>query len=510
MPNREYQKSKMLIGELDSARSSPPLQDEWWRVRTEHILNTHIVNGEAATILQVLLGQIVTLPRNQFFDSKPWYQIVEHLVRSKIPTFSLSLFEDYFPLTPDGVLEDIASQFERGQKGFALSAWPELEYVERKKIACNIRINGNFKKMFRNVAIPATQKTDFEFQKDGLQFMLEYLKREWGNVPGLISRSYTQDNPLLWERLKNDGLNPEFEEKLEGRFRKLPGFAKEYVRLLRLIPTEALKFLAEEKRRFNEEYFNEHLVKWLDNRTNLYQAIADFPDPYRKWLRLHIDWHYNKRLAKSTTGSDILSNADRADTNLNVNERIDFADVLEILNENDPIDQEYVGVFSDLSKGQIFLNKVTELLDDKVVQKQIEEVRSVKETAPKNSSQWKETQDAYMEYLGHRIEELVVHTEAKKKMIDFAYSGTKGIMVLKVFLDMVGALPKFGNPDLAPELYQGLDFSGTVDLRSYVVSPVFSKISADFIQNPHEIISGNIQAFLGGKPLVSQRSENLR
>src|SRR5271157_162973 len=175
------QRSRSVLrysGFLDSARTTHYLDvkqnDERWWLPDKESWSDQMVLAASDTLLRILRGDIICVPRNQFFDSPGWLNIASYLSQMKHPEFSICLLNLEPTLT--NLLQDITNNMLRKPE-FALSGWPGLSMDERYEIAKNIENNDRkpFSNMFKNVRIDSSLKTIFEEQRNALQTMYEYI-----------------------------------------------------------------------------------------------------------------------------------------------------------------------------------------------------------------------------------------------------------------------------------------------------------------------------------------------
>jgi hypothetical protein len=172
------------IGTLDSTRTSHYLglqenDERWWIPANEVAWSEQMHIASATTLARILRGEVLCLPRNQFFDSSGWLKLASYLARMKLPTFSICLDKELSP-HPQNYIKEISSIILRNQK-FALSGWPGLSTKERNKVADNIEKHQNFSRMFDGIRIDNSMRDLFEKQRDALQFVLESLSLHFKN-----------------------------------------------------------------------------------------------------------------------------------------------------------------------------------------------------------------------------------------------------------------------------------------------------------------------------------------
>lgn len=272
-----------LLGLLDSAKTAHPVTsanqlNNWWMPSTRETSWLHSAAAEAVTIKQVLWGEIIQLPRNQSFDSPAWFPIADYFIKSKFPLFSICVVGK--SATPQAFVEDCAQQFEPTSP-FSLSGWPEFEKKERQIISDNIRRSGDFKNMFEDLKLDSNWQVTFEYQRDILQGVLEYLLNNYESYP-LIIRAVEYATTSAWSRINRDLTDTKFLAKIEDKHGE--DLSLSFQSVLQEIKEKADRDIGDDRNKKD---------RWLSSRTNLYQEIYHQPRELRELLRAEIDRCYD-------------------------------------------------------------------------------------------------------------------------------------------------------------------------------------------------------------------------
>ncbi len=411
-----------FVGTLDSVRTTHYMglqekDERWWIPSSEDEWNKQMALAAATTLEKVLRGDVICLPRNQFFDSPGWLKIVSYLTQLKLPTFSLCLLN--VDPTPRNFLREITEDVLRNPN-FALSGWPGLSNKERIKIAENIERKGNFSKMFDGITVDSSLKAFFEAQRDALQAMLAYTSPERRmEYPRLsIIRKVSGSKTSLWDRLCKDfndkGFRKDLVKKLGSQI------AKEYLEHLGYLIEEMPKkaradVLQEQRNALSEDEISKKVNRWLNQRTNLYRAISSFPITMRELLREHINDAYEDSLAESVTGVGRQVSADNGNRGVPYKTRSNHMDVIK-----EEASEKFVAIPYNTGIDINTMVKIVEAISDERLQKSIENMRIVRETA--SLSEVKETENSHLELLTEYIPSLIVGQSGKSKLIDFTFN----------------------------------------------------------------------------------------
>jgi hypothetical protein len=255
-----------LLDSASSAYSSLRHDHElkWWLPSNRQRKEAYCI-ASSKVMYRLLLGDVLTIPRNQAFDSPAFLDIFDSLRGTNTEWFNVSLLSEGEP-TLQKFVEEVAERFE--DQSFLLSAWPGLDIEQRGQIAKNIRYSGNFRDMLFNCQLSGQQLEVFQRQYEQLNYLFEYLK----NNPKYLITSSTDPkiDRSLWNRLSDKKS------------------------LIKLGPLSEIITSIPKRININEENIN--------NRGVLYKGIAEFPD-HRDALREIIDHHYYNIMADSVSSS---------------------------------------------------------------------------------------------------------------------------------------------------------------------------------------------------------------
>jgi hypothetical protein len=240
----------------------------WWLPNEEERTNA-LVTGSTRVMYRFLFGDILTLPRNQAFDSPLFFSMADELLKVEGEWINLSLLTEKEP-SLELFVNEVAERFK--EKSFLLSAWPGLDEAQRERIYLNIKETGSFDRMLDQVGEISGEHLDtFLRQQETLQKLLHYLQKH----PEFMKQSATnihKKNRSLWNRISDphilDQLGP-------------------HAQILKKIPRKIGK------------------TGNLNNRGMLYKGIEEYPDDIRYRIKNVIDQQYYYILADSVAGGKI-------------------------------------------------------------------------------------------------------------------------------------------------------------------------------------------------------------
>ncbi len=391
-----------FVGSLDSSKTAHPVPsaseiDNWWMSTEQDIHLLHNAAAEVLAIKHVLMGEILQLPRNQSFDSPAWFKLGDHFIKSEIPLFSICVIGK--SATPEAFVIDCAEQFEPTSP-FALSAWPGLTDDQRKKIAKNIKSQGNFKEMFKDFKIDSQWKSTFESQQSLLQRLLEYLKEHYNSEPQLI-RAVDYSKTTTWHRIEMDYQNPQFIEEMRIAYGE--DLASNLRSVFEEIKTKAYRDFDEPKQ----------IMRWLNSRTNLYKEIYQQQHQLREILRAEIDRCYVETTSESVTGIGRFSDTDRSDTKRPIDQR--FHDSLLVDENNDPtgLREYYVIDFEHSESQQKSFDSFLEILKDEELSERIKLLRRIRSWPEVTPQRIEEMEQDHVEKLCQELPALIIQQEQK-------------------------------------------------------------------------------------------------
>jgi hypothetical protein len=431
----EMDQNIRFLGLLDSARTAHAVSsaneiNNWWMPEENKTHLLHSIAADAITIKQILWGEIIQLPRNQFFDSPAWFNLGYFLVKSKIPLFSICLYRE--EPTSYNFIQDCANQFGN-ISGFALSAWPNLDNRERTIIANNIRKEGNFKKMFRGIRIDSKWKAIFKFQRAVLQNTLEYLEKNYQVFPGII-RTTTGGKTTMWQKIESDFKNRDFTSRLTEELGE--NLVQEYTSALREISDKAEKDFGEDEKEKN---------RWLNQRTNLYHQIFEYSNDARELLRVHIDSRYEETISESVTGVGRLASADASDSKIDLETRINYLDALDSVNDPNGLAEKYIIDFDNV-ESQFSLNKtILELLNDDLFQMRLKQIRRIRNRNDLPVDYLIEEEQDHLEVLTKLLPNAVIKKDLRTyevvyTVIDFCAKVTIGFKLGSILSNLASAI----------------------------------------------------------------------
>ena len=423
------EESFMFIGALDSARTAHlnfaenETKNSWWIPENEKIWQGHCASAEALTIKQIIWGDVIALSRNQFFDSPPWFSLAEYLLKLKFPAFSITIYPENLPLEPVSYVKEISNTFINSS--FALSGWPLLEKEKRQIIGKNIARDLNFNKMFDGVEIDSSVKDVFEYQREMLQKVHIYLTENYKKPEfrGLISRA-SGGKTSLWEKIQDDITDSLFVEKMNTKFG--PDFSRSYLDVFSDIYKKAQ--IINSTGSESEKHVN--TLKWVNQRTNLYQNIFDYDVELRSLLRQHIDKRYNDTLSESCTGIGRNEFIDRLDTKVDHEFRDSLSDTLDSMNDPNGFLEDTEVIFSDEKRSRNFLADVVERLNEEEVSGKILDIRIIRSEKQMPRDLRNEFEYRHLDFMSKIIPDLVVDDSASAKFVRFTYNNISETVII--------------------------------------------------------------------------------
>lgn len=479
-----------FVGSLDSAKtahfSSKAIEkDNWWVPDDNKTWLLHTTSAAAMSIKQVLWGEIISVPRNQYLDSPGWLNIADFFIQSKTPLFSISIHDSSIELTPTGFLMDCANTFKNtaGASMFAMSGWPGFSPKERQKIYENIKSKQNFKSMLKGIRVDSKRKAYFEYQRDTLQHILEYLTKNYLLVPNLIMRTQVPRSST-WEKLEKNINNVELIEGLKAEHGR--EFAKDYIKTFR------------EMKRVAKSQYKYHVkeqIRWLNQRSNLYQHIFDYEPELRELLHLDIDRCYNETISESSANGRLVF-SDRSDSLLPFRVREKHLNLIDTSNSSSGVSEKNVILPEEIESQSGMIEKIIYKLNRREIREQIEHIRTIRTTKglPKKFIQDEELK--HLDFLSKYFSNVVIRESGKGRIVEYGYRGLA--FGIKVYVshklgEYLGDIPIVAT--VAGELA-----SDMLEKAGIKINPIKEKIGNFFVQKDKEIMIGRIRDWLYNPP----------
>ncbi len=480
-----------FVSLLDSAKtahfSSKAIEkDNWWIPDDNKTWLMHLTSAAAISIKQILWGEIICIPRNQYLDSPAWLNIADYLTKSKTPCFSISIYDSRLELTPNGFLLDCANQFKNiaGTSMFAMSGWPGFSPQERSVIYQNIISHQNFKKMFQNIKVDSKNKEFFEYQRDVLQNVFDYLSQNYLLLPDLLIRSNSPKSSM-WQKLEMNFKNPKIIDGLEEQHGR--EFAKDYKKAFQIMKNSAKGLY---------KYRTKEQNKWLNQRSNLYQCIFEYDHELRELLLIDIDKSYNETIGESVANGRMVF-SDRADSFLPYRTREKHIELLDNSNLQSGLSEKYAIIPEKVESDTNLLQTIITKINENDIQEQIKSIRDIRnhKELPMNYVQEKEL--AHLNFLCENFSNIVVKESVKSRIVEYSYNGLSfGVKVVAnhILGQYLSDSPIPFNPWFASVIEQ---YAGDVLEKAGIkVLPVKEKIGRFFVQKDKEIINGRIRDWL--------------
>jgi len=430
--------SRYVVETLDSTRTTHylSLQEDdkkWWIPDNEDSWNNQMVVTQATALARILRGDILCLPRNQFFDSPGWLSLANYLTKLDLVTFSICLKPGLKP-NPDNFISEITNDILRNPK-FALSGWPGLSMEERTTIANNIENTSGFSKMFKGIRLDSSTKAFFQEQRDALQSVFDYVKKKRYESDGfnIIDMSFGyQISP--WTRLQSDFRSKNFRKKLIERHGETN--ADEYLRylrnLIREMPKKAkadakeaiAKALRESECGLKKINLNfDNLVNsWLNQRTNFYREISDYPLYVRELLRGHINWVYHGALTESLNADGLVA-ADDGNNKVPYITRQKHLDVIDGDNKRKVKTEDFIALPHSVGINNDTISKLVDELNDEKIREPIRSIRDFRKNKDISKSELAEREEYHLQILSENITSLILDKSSKSWMIDITSNG---------------------------------------------------------------------------------------
>ncbi|MBC7879147.1 MAG: hypothetical protein H7Y59_18400 [Anaerolineales bacterium] len=479
-----------FVGSLDSAKtahfSSKAMEkDNWWVPDDNKTWLLHTTSAAAISIKQILWGEIICVPRNQYLDSPGWLNIADFFIKSKIPLFSICIHDPDLDLTPTGFLTDCANQFKNvtGSSMFAMSGWPGFSSSERLRIYENIKSQHNFKNMLKGIRVDGKKKEYFEYQRDTLQRVLEYLTKNYLNAPNLIMRAQLPQTST-WEKLEKNINNMELIDGLKTEHGR--EFAKDYINTFR-----EMKKIA----RSHHRYRIKEQARWLNQRSNLYQHIYDYDSKLRELLHLDIDRCYNETISESSANGRLVF-SDRSDSLLPFPVREKHMNLVDTSNIASGVSENNIIVPEEIESQSSMIEKIIYVLNKKEVQKQIERIREIRITKGLPKGFIKKEELKHLDFLTQHFSNVIIKQSGKGRIVEYSYKGLSfGIRVYVSHRlgEYLGDIPLVAS--LVGELA-----STTLEKAGVKIGPLKEKIGSFFIQKDKEVMIGRVRDWLTAPP----------
>lgn len=477
-----------LVGSLDSAKtahySSKAIErDNWWVPDDNKTWLLHTTSAAAMAIKQVLWGEIICVPRNQYLDSPGWLNIADFFIKSKLSLFSICIHDPGIDLTPAGFLIDCANQFKNvsGSSMFAMSGWPGLSPEERIKVYENLVSRRNFKDMLDGIKVDSSKREDFEYQRDTLQHVLEYLDGK-----DLIKRTRSPKSST-WDKVEEKIKNVELINNLKEIHGK--EFAKDYVNAFR-----EMKKVAKDK----HKYYPKEQLKWLNQRSNLYQHIYDYDPKLRELLHTDIDLFYNQTICESSANNR-LAFSDRADSLLPFDIRDKHMNLLDSASSESGISERSVLLPEEIEAQSHMVEDIVYALNNEDVTRQIERIRLIRISKRHTQHEIEEEELRHLDFLSQYFSNVIVKQSGKNKIVEYSYRGMSlgiKIIALHELGEYLGDFPV--NPwvvTAAGELAGNL-----LEKAGVKISPIKEKVGDFFVQKDKELMIGRIRDWLDNPP----------
>jgi hypothetical protein len=169
----------------------------------------------------------------------------------------------------------------------------------------------------------------------------------------------------------------------------------------------------------SEDDLDDKVNKWLNQRTNLYRAISYYPDPIRQLIREHINDSYDDSLTESVTNTGRQVSADNGNKGVPYITRSKHMDILK-----ERSSEKFVAIPYHSNINNDTLANLVEVLNDEVIQKSIENMRSIRQNANISDEQIDEAENQHLELLTKYIPYLIVERSAKSRIIDISFNAS--------------------------------------------------------------------------------------
>lgn len=405
------------IGQLDSAKTahysrSAIERDNWWIPDDQTSWSIHMASSAAVTIKQILWGEIISVPRNQYLDSPGWFNIADYLIKSNTQLFSISMNDPNLDLTPEGFLLDCANQFNncKGHSHFSMSGWPGLVEAERKAVYNNVVSYRNFNHMLDGIHRDSITDEAFQYQKEVLQNVLEYLQKNYHLNKQLIRRS-DQPASSVWEKIQDDLKNPLQIADIKTQYGDQ--FFNDYRKAIKEIIGKA---------KSNHKYHPKLQNKWLNQRSNLYECVFDFDPNLREFMVMRIDKAYDETISQSIS-AERLTPSDRADSGISYRIRNQYFDTLDLENSKSGLSEKSILIPEKQEGNRDFLPKLIENINDPEITQKINEIREIRKNPPRTAEELANIEREYIDFLSHHFAIRIVNQSSKSLIIDYMYSG---------------------------------------------------------------------------------------
>jgi hypothetical protein len=423
----------------------------------------------------------------------------------KLPTFSICLLN--LDPTPENFIIDITKNILRNKK-FALSAWPGLSHEQRIEMAVNIEQTGSFSKMLKGITIDSSLRNFFEDQQYGLQKILEYMapEKQLEHPDFNLIRRVSGYKKSPWDRLTRDFRSKKFKKELFGK--QSESVARVYLEhlsnLVKEMPVNAKADVVQEfGGGLSESDLSAKINQWLNQRTNLYRAISDYPESVRQLLREHINDAYDDSLTESVTDTGRQVSADNGNKGVSYKTRSKHMDLMKGESAED-----FVAIPYDSGIDNDTMANLVEVLSDDLIQKSIATMRNIRERTDTSIDQIDEAEDKHLKLLTRYIPSLIVERGIKSQVVDFVFNksgraikvigwtGISGVeAVLGTYLASANQLPQLLLLLAAAETSK-LVVPNLVDSAGEKMKPLKNRLKVWLNSKDSKIIAGRVSEWL--------------
>ncbi|HUV16739.1 MAG TPA: hypothetical protein VMW28_09280, partial [Pelolinea sp.] len=194
---------------LDSVKTAHPQSYslEWWHPQSEIDQMAAIAIAQSSIMIQILMGETISLANNQIVDSCAWFSLAEKMCELDeiLPwaPFKFVYFEQSNPPVSSMTLKKLVLDcFNREDYGF--SAWINLDKGQKKQIISNIGAGKpHFNNMLKGLSHYLDKNLEDKLQEQafGLQRVYEYLSK-WEKSRNVCISAYTSKK-RLWPRIES-------------------------------------------------------------------------------------------------------------------------------------------------------------------------------------------------------------------------------------------------------------------------------------------------------------------
>jgi hypothetical protein len=291
---------------------------------------------------------------------------------------------------------------------------------------------------------------------------------------------------FTWEKIEEKIRSAELINRLRDEHGR--EFAKDYVKAFR-----EMKRVAKDK----HKYHTKEQIKWLNQRSNLYQQIYDYDTKLRGLLHTDIDLFYNQTISESSANGR-LAFSDRSDSLLPFDIRDRHLDAVDSASSSG-ISERSVILPEEVETQSHMLEEIISTLNNEQIMHQIDHIRLVRINTGASLVEIEQEELKHLDFLSRYFSNVIVKQSGKSKVVEYGYRGLSlGIKI--VLLHQLGEYLSdiLINPWVVTTTGE---LAGDLLERAGIrISPIKEKVGNFFIQKDKEVMIGTLRDWLANPP----------